>query len=208
MRRNILLALIAALALAVGLSNVATADQGSADASAKSGKKGKRGKGKACKGKRGKGKRGKGKSRGKARRSADASAKARRGRRGKGKRRGCKGGAKNANWVKNGEYADSRSGIGVRILGRGKQVTVLIPAGIGRCAPAAIEIDADKTIVTASKLIAEWRTLDPSRGLHQSYRLTLLPNYSYKLLLDAGFAFPGQDPCLDPGVMVSGRLSA
>lgn len=196
MRRNILLALVAALALAIGLSNVAAADPG-AGASAKAGKKGKRGKGKACKGKRGKGR-----SRGKARRSAGASAKARKGRKGKGKRRGCKGGG--ANWLELGKY-QGQGVIEVDIRSR-KRVGVRLPEAPATCIPGvAIGIEVEDAKLTANRLIAKFIAPPGTRGLVKRMELVVTPDYRYKLVVDSdgndvGFA------CSKSGTTFQGKL--
>jgi hypothetical protein len=167
-RRNILLALIAALALTVGLSNVAAADLGGADASAKAGKKGKRGKGKACKGK----------SRGKARRSADAGAKARKGRKGKGKRRGCKGGG--ANWLEPGRYEGQGGLVSVAILSRTR-----VSFGAETVCPIALGIEVEDAKVSANKLTAGY-TAQPGEkvGILKRMSLVVTSDYRYKLVVE------------------------
>jgi hypothetical protein len=192
-RRNIPLALIVALALAVGLSNVATADQGSADASAKSGKKGKRGKGKACKGNRGKGK-----SRGKARRSASASAKGKKG----GKGKGCKGGG--AIWLEPGQY-QGRDMIEVEIRSR-KSVFVRFPDAPATCIQGiAYGVQIDSPNVTANKLTAKFVAPPGTRGFVQRWEFKLTADYRYKLVIDSDSSDIGI-PCSKRGATFEGKL--
>lgn len=196
MRRNILLALIAALALTIGLGNVAAADPG-AGASAKAGKKGKRGKGKACKGNRGKGR-----SRGKARRSADASAKARKGRKGKGRSRGCKGGG--ANWVKPGKYT-GQNGIQAEIRSR-KRVFLRFPEAPATCIQGiAYGVEIDNAKVTANKLTAKFVAPPGTRGFVQRWEFTLTADYRYRLVIDSDSNDIGI-PCSKPGTTFKGKL--
>ncbi len=196
MRRSILLALIAALALTLGLGNVATAGQGAAT-SAKSGKKGKRGKGKACKGKQGKGK-----SRGKARRSADASAKARKGRKGKGRSRGCKGGG--ANWLEIGKYR-GEGVIEVEIRSR-KRFRVRLPEAPATCIPGLpVEVETEDAKLTASKLTAGYTAEPGQRGFIRGWTLTVYPNYKYKLVVSTDTTDIGI-PCSKPGAKFEGKL--
>jgi len=194
-KRNILLALIAALALAIGLSNVAAADQSGADASAKAGKKGKRGKGKACKGKRGKGKR-----RGKARRSASASAKGKK--RGKGKGRGCRGGG--ANWLEIGKY-QGEGVIEVEIRSR-KRFRVRLPEAPATCIPGLpVAVETEDAKLKPSKLTAGYTAEPDQRGFVRHWEFTVYSNYRYKLVVSTDTTDIGI-PCSKPGAKFEGKL--
>ncbi len=203
MRRSILLALVAALALALGLSNVAVAEQGSgADASAKSGKKSKRGKSKArgCKGKRGKRN---GRRRSKAHRSASASAKARNGRKGKGKRRGCRGGG--GNWLKIGKYK-GEGGIDLEIRSR-KRFLVVFPTAttcltvIG----SSSLFESEEAQLTANKLTGGYTAEPDQKGPIRFWSLTVTSNYHYKLVVSSDTTNIG-GACSKPGVKFEGKL--
>jgi len=177
-RRNILLALVAALALAIGLSNVATADQGRADASAKAGKKGKRGKGKACKRKRGKAK------------------------------KRCKGG-RNGNWLKLGKYK-GQGGVEIEIRSRKRfrltfptATTCLTPLG-----PSSL-LESEEAELTANKLTGGYKAEPGERGVVSFWKLTVTPNYRYKLVVSSDtndFGPGGPPPCNKPGVKFEGKL--
>jgi hypothetical protein len=186
-RRNILLALIAALALTVGLSNVAAADQGGAGASAKAGKKGKRGKGKACKGK----------SRGKARRSADASAKARKGRKGKGKRRGCKSGG--ANWLELGKYEGQGGVVSVEIRSRKR-----VRFGADTVCPIPLAIEVEDAKLTANKLTAGYTAQPGEKGILKRMSLVVTSDYRYKLVVEPSDL--GANLSCKPGATFEGKL--
>lgn len=184
MRRNILLALIAALALAVGLGNVATANQDSADASAKSGKEGKRGKGKACKDKRGKGK-----SRGKARRSASASAKG---------KKGCKGGG--ANWLELGKYEGQGGVVSVEIRSRTR-----VWFGADTVCPGIfLGVQVKDAKLTANKLTAVYTAGPGEDGILRRMSLVVTPDYRYKLVVDS--SGPATIVPCKPGATFQGKL--
>jgi len=181
-RRNIFLALVAALALAVGLSNVAVAHQGGADASAKAGKKGKRGKGKAktCKGKRGK-----------ARKRCQ-------------RRRG--GGA---NWLKIGKYK-GQGGVEIEIRSRKRfrltfptATTCLTPLG-----PSSL-LESQEAELTANKLTGGYKAKPGELGPIRYWSLTVTSGYRYKLVVSSntsGFGPGGPPPCDKPGVKFEGKL--
>lgn len=177
MRRSILLALVAALTLAIGLSNVATADPG-ATASAKAGKKGKRGKGKAktCKGKRGKA------------------------------RKRCqrrKGGG--GNWLKIGKYK-GEGGIDLEIRSR-KRFRVTFPTAttcltvIG----SSSLFESEEAELTANKLTGGYTAEPGQQGFIRFWRLTVTPNYRYKLVVSSDTTAIGV-PCSKPGVKFEGKL--
>lgn len=124
--RNVVLALFASLALALGPAAGVVAADGGAAASAKSKqgkKKGGKGKQRSCKaqGKRG-GKGKAGKRQGKAGKSAAASARNKKGKGKKGKSRGCKGKGKGGSELKNGRYTDPETELTLKVSGGGSKI--------------------------------------------------------------------------------------
>jgi hypothetical protein len=185
-RRSILLALVAALALTVGLSSVAVAGQDGATASAKKGK----GKGKGCKSK------GKGKAKGK----ASASKK------GKRKGKGCKGGAKTApGWpLRGGEY-EGQDGIGLKVTSGGKMAALVIAGA--PCIPLPLELPEEPATSTAKSFKAGGETTALFGGYGAAkWSIEVTPQLKYKLTLDSSHALPEQTPCNSTGVRFSGTL--
>lgn len=184
MRRSILLALVAALALALGLSSIAIAGQDDATTSAKRAHK--KGKKKRCKGKKGK-----------AHRSAAASRK-----KGKGKtrRKGCGG----ANWLEIGKY-QGEGVIEVEIRSR-KRVRIRLPEAPATCIPGIpIGVEAEDAKLTANKLTAGYTAPPGQRGLVSRWQLTITQNYRYKLVVDSDGSDIGI-PCSKPGAKFEGKL--
>jgi hypothetical protein len=175
-RRNIVLILVAALALSIGFSNVAAADRGGADASAKrAGKKAKRGK--RCKGKRGKAKK--------------------RCQRGKGRR--------NANWLKVGKYV-GMDGVEVEIRSRKRVLVTFpqAPATCLFFPGGAEDEDAKLTAKKltagfvappgAKGFIQRWQLT-----VYPNYQYKLVIDSSTTQL-------PGTTPCDKPGATFTGKL--
>jgi hypothetical protein len=188
-KRSILLALVAALALSFGLSSLATANApGDATASAK--------KGKGCKGKKGKGK---------ASQSASASAKK------KGKGKGCKGskGGKGSWSLPVGSY-DGQDGIGLTVKAGGTQASLIYAAGFGdekTCIPVPLEFPAEPVTSTSNSFKAGGKEV-PMLGGDAKARWTIevKTDLRYKVVLDSSYAFPGQTPCDKPGATFTGTL--
>lgn len=201
MRRSILLALVAVLALAVGFSSLAVAGQDGATTSAKKGnKKGKK-KGKGCKSK------GKGKARGKNKGRARASA----GKKGKKKGKGCKGGAKAApGWpLRGGEY-EGQDGIGLKVTSGGKMAALIYNSHEGTretCIPLALMLPEEPATSTAKSFKAggETTALFGGHGAAK-WSIEVTQQLKYKLTLDSSHAFPEQDACESRGVRFSGTL--
>lgn len=189
MRRSILVALVAALALALGLSSLAAAGQDGATASAKRAhKKGKKN-GKGCA-------KGRSKSHGKrAHRSATASKK-------KGK--GCKGGG--AGWVEIGKYVGG-DGVEVDIRSR-KRVFVTFPGAPATCLYLPSGAEDEDVKVTAKKLTAGYVAPADAKGFVKRWSLVVTPNYGYKLVIDSDTndLGPGAPQCDKPGVKFQGKL--
>lgn len=205
MKRNVLLALVAALALALGFGSVATAGAGeAAQASAK------KGKGKGCKGK--------GKAKGKSSATASAKGKA------KGKGKGCKAKGKGpqpkpepapapptpapptpSSWpLSDGTY-DGQEGVGITIKSGGTQAALKYAGTFGKtCIPLPIETDASSVSATGDSFTASG---EASGSLKIKWSITVTPDLKYKLVLDSSYAFPDQDPCDKPGVEFTGTLT-
>ncbi len=180
MRRSILLALVAALALALGLSSLAAAGQGGVETSAKRAhKKGKK-KGKGC---------------------AKAKGKKKRGKR-------CK--PSGALPLKPGMYEGKDGiGLNVTEGGKKAAIVFGTSHGGGpaTCIPIPLEL-SDKTTVSTAKRFKAGGTKIPSFGGNGEIRwvIEVDPKLRYKLTVDSSFAFPDQDPCDKPGARFSGRL--
>lgn len=213
MKRNVLLALFAALALAVSFGSVASAGTGeNAQASAK------KGKGKGCKGKKGKGK-------AKGQTSAAASA--------KGKAKGkCKGKGKGpkpkpveptpapapptpapppppSNWPPaDGTYSDSGKGIGLALTG-GASTAKLTLAGNGTCIPLAFNDAAVPTSVTPEGLSANgsFSATIIDETISYSWKLSLGTNLGYTLTVDSKREKSVLGDCDKPGVVIQGTLA-
>jgi len=189
-RRSILLALVAALALALGLSSLAAAGQDGATASAKRAhKKGKK-KGKGCAKAKGKSK-GHGK---RAHRSATASKK-----RGKS----CKGGGLP---LRPGTY-EGQDGIGLEVKSGGKTAALTVNGVPDTCLPLPLTLPEEPASSTAKLFKAGGKSV-PAFGGHGEIRwvIEVMPQLRYRLTLDSSFAFPEQDPCDKPGRHFSGGL--
>jgi len=189
LKRSILLALVAALAVAVGFSPAATAgvDSG-AHASAK--------KGKGCKGKKGKGKAGK---------SAVASAKK------KGK--GCKPQGKTGSWPPSAGTYDGQDGVGLSIKAGGKQAALTFSPELSEpnpktCIPIGLEFPEEPATTTATLFKAGGKPIDLFGGNGQAkWSIQVKPNLNYTLELSSSFSFADQDPCDKPGVVFKGTLT-
>ncbi len=197
MRRTILLAFVAALALAIGLSSVAAAGQDGAAVSAKKGKN----KGKRCKSK-GKGK-AKGKNKSKAHRSATASKK-------KGKKRGCKGRGKGGSLLAPGTY-EGQDGIGLKVTAGGKMATLTYTSTPGSrvrtCIPVALELPEEPATSTATSFRAGGKPNSVFGGSGEiTWTIEVTSGLRYTVRLDSSFAFPEQLPCNEPGAVFRGML--
>ncbi|HEU4906557.1 MAG TPA: hypothetical protein VFT19_10660 [Solirubrobacterales bacterium] len=198
MRRSILLAIVAALALAVGLSSVALAGQGSATTSAK--KAGKKGKKRGCKAK------GKGKAKGRNKGKARASAK----KKGKGKSRGCK--AKGGSLLAPGTY-EGQDGIGLKVTAGGKQAALSYAPPFGSkvrvqtCIPIPLELPEEAATSTAMSFKAGGKTQSAFGGYGEiRWTIEVTSGLRYTLRLDSSHALPEQDPCNAPGAVFRGTL--
>jgi len=198
-RKSILLALVAALALALGVSSLAAAGQDGATASAKRAhKKGKK-KGKGCAKTKGHGKR--------AHRSATASKK-----KGKHRGKGCKGGGKrSADWpLRDGTY-EGQDGIQLKVEAGGKMAAIVF-GGIGgggpqTCIPVSMELSTESVTSTAKLFKAGGKKVPVFGGNGEiSWAIEVSPQLRYKLTVDSSFAFPEQEPCDKPGAHFAGGL--
>lgn len=177
MRKSILLALVAALALALGLSSLAVAGQGGAETSAKRAhEKGKK-KGRRC---RGKGKKGK-------RCKATAGWPLR-----PGTYQGQDGielrvmaGGKMASIV----LGDTSGG------------------GPTTCIPIPLELSKERATSTAKRFKAGGKSNPAFGGSGKiRWVIEVNPRLRYKLTLDSSLALPEQPPCDKPGARFSGAL--
>ena len=193
MRRSILLALVAALALALGLSSLAAAGQDGATASAKGAhKKGKRSKGcPKAKGKR-HGKR--------AHRSATASKRKHRG-------KGCKGGAKGGGLpLRPGTY-EGQDGIGLEVKAGGKTAALVVNSPPDTCLPLPLTLPEEPASSTAKLFKAGGKSVSAFGGNGTiRWVIEVMPQLRYKLTLDSSYSFPEQAPCDKPGRHFSGGL--
>ena len=187
MRRSILLALVAALALTLGVSSLAAAGQDGATASAKRAhKKGKK-KGKGCAKSKSHGKR--------AHRSATASKK-------KGK--GCK--PTGALPLRPGTY-EGQDGFELKVKAGGKKAALVADGAPGTCIPVAMELP-DEPATSTAKLFKAGGKKNPAFGGSGEIRwvIEVNPQLKYKLTLDSSFAFPEQPPCDAPNRRFSGTF--
>lgn len=199
MRRSILLALVAALALALGLNSVALAGQDGAAVSAK--KSGKKGKKTRCKAK-GKAK-AKGKNKGRARASARATK--------KGKKRGCKGKSKGkgGSLLTPGTY-EGEDGIGLEVTAGGRMATLTYSPSGGRvqtCIPVALELPEEAAISTATSFKAGGKPNSAYGGYGEiTWTIEVSAGLRYTVRLDSSHALPEQAPCNAPGAVFRGTL--
>ncbi len=191
MKKLTLFALVAALALATGLSSLAAAGQDGATASAK--KVHKKGKRKGCRGKK------KGQRHSKAHRSATAS-------KGKKKGKGCKRGGKGASGLRVGTY-EGQGGIGLNVTAGGKMAALIVNGTPGVCIPVPLEFPAEPATSTAKLFKAGGKKVSMFGGYGEvRWVIEVNPQLKYKLALDASFALPEQDPCNKPTAHLSGTL--
>jgi len=183
-KRTILLAFVAALALAIGLSSVAIAGQ---DGAAVSAKKSKGKKGKRCKSKSKS--RGRGKGRNKARRPASV--------RRKSKGRGCKGGG--ANWLEPGQYEGQGGLASIEIRSRTR-----VRFGADRVCPVFLSIEVEDAKLTANKLTAVYAALPGQKGILKRMSLVVTSDYRYKLVIETSDI--GANLSCKPSATFEGKL--
>lgn len=196
MRRSILLALVAALALALGLNSVALAGQDGAAVSAKkANKKGKKKRGCKAKGKA------KGKNKGKARASARAKK--------KGKKRGCKGKSKGGSLLTPGTY-EGEDGIGLKVTAGGKMASLIYSPSGGRvqtCIPLALELPEEAATSTPTSFKAGGKPNSAYGGYGEiTWTIEVSAGLRYTVRLDSSHALPEQAPCNAPGAVFRGTL--
>ncbi len=192
MRRSILLAFIAALALTVGFSTAGlAADGGQAQSSAKK-------KGRACKSKnKGKGNKGK--------RSASASR----------KKKGCKAKGKgrsgSGSWPPGAGTYEGQDGIDLRVTAGGKQAAIIYSPPFGSfsrtCLFAGLEFPPAPATSTASSFRAGAQFSGANGLLQIKWSLDVTPGFRYKLEIDSSLSLPEQKPCNMPGAQFRGTFT-
>ena len=190
MKKSVLLALVATLALAIGLNSVATAGQGGATASAKKAQV--KGKKKSCKSK--------GKS--KAHRSATASK----------KKGGCKGKGRGGSLLAPGTY-DGQDGIGLKVTAGGKMAALIYEPPFGgkakveTCIPVPLEFSEEAATSTATSFKAGGKRNSAFGGSGEiRWTIEVTSGLRYTVRLDSSYAFPEQPPCDAPGAVFHGTL--
>lgn len=198
MRRSILLAVVAALALALGLNSVALAGQDGAAVSAKKANK---------KGKKKRGCKGKGKAKGKNKGKARASARAKK----KGKNRGCKGKGKGkgGSLLTPGTY-EGEDGIGLKVTAGGRMASLIYSPSGGRvqtCIPVALELPEEAATSTPTSFKAGGKPNSAYGGNGEiTWTIEVTTGLRYSVRIDSSHAFPEQDPCNAPGAVFRGTL--
>ncbi len=200
-KSKILLIFVAILAIAVGLSSVASArvEGGSAATSAK--KKAK----KKCKGKK------------KAGKSAAASAKKKAKKKCKKSKGKGKGGGKGtatpdeppppaaSNWPPPaGTYRDHDHDVSLEVKAGGTRVNVWIE-GNGTCIPIPIPLGEVDATVTATNLTAHG-SFYSAFGFGGTWKIDVQSNHGYKLEVDSEFKPEEGTPCNKPGVVINGTF--
>jgi len=169
-KRSILLALVAALALAVGFSPSAGASAGVGDDAQISAKKG----AKCAKGRKGK-----------AKGSASASAKGKKG-------KGCK-------WPpSDGTYSDSRNGISLILSEDASRAEMSLPSALsGTCLPLPMQSGEVSTTVRVSSLSAGGTVTAGSSVVKWSatWKIKVNSDLSYEATVDSKTEGLEEDPC-------------